>query len=203
MTLCRARRPRDLIDGGDGVDTLDYSASDAGVKLAFNTGNATGGHGEGDAVSNMENITGSAFNDTFTGNSGANVLHGGDGDDRLNGGSGQDQLTGGGGNDTFVFLSTTHSGVGETLRDSITDFTLSDVIDLSSIDAQESSSSTDEDFIFIGLTTFNGEGQIRVSQVGADTVVHMNTSGNGGAEMQIVLLNFIHATNLTASDFLL
>ncbi|WP_373503295.1 hypothetical protein [Aestuariivirga sp.] len=192
----------DVIDGGDGIDTLDYSASGAGVKLAFNNGSATGGHGEGDVVSNMENVIGSIFGDTFTGNNGANFLDGDSGDDKLNGGSGQDQLAGGSGNDTFVFLSTTHSGAGETLRDTILDFAAGDLIDLSLIDAQEGSAATDEAFIFIPDTIFSGEGQIRASQVGADTIVYINTSGNGGTEMQIVLAGFA-VGDLSAADFLL
>ncbi|WP_373502387.1 hypothetical protein [Aestuariivirga sp.] len=192
----------DVIDGGDGVDTLDYGVSDAAVTLALNNGSATGGHGEGDAVSNVENLTGSIYGDTFTGSSEANTLYGGDGRDRLNGGNGQDQLSGGRGGDTFVFLSANHSGADETLRDTILDFAAGDVIDLSAIDAQESSATTDEAFIFILDPTFSGEGQIRASQVGADTIVYVNTSGNGGTEMQIVLAGFA-VGDLSAADFLL
>ena len=200
--LLSGGRDGDVIDGGDGVDTLDYGASDAAVTLALNNGSATGGHGEGDVVSNVENLTGSIYGDTFTGSSDANTLNGGDGRDRLNGGNGQDQLTGGRAGDTFVFLSVNHSGAGETLRDSIWDLTAGDVIDLSAIDAQESSAATDEAFTFVLDTTFSGEGQVRVSQVGADTIVHVNTSGNGGTEMQIVLVG-ITASDVTTEDFIL
>ncbi len=53
-----------------------------------------------------------------------------------------------------------------------------------------------------GRGGFQRRSQIRVAQIGADTIVHVNTSGAGGSEMQIVLLN-VTAADLTAADFLL
>ncbi len=44
-------------------------------------GNTLGGDAEGDTLTAVENLTGSAFNDTLIGNAGVNVLIGGaDGD---------------------------------------------------------------------------------------------------------------------------
>ena len=51
----------------------------------------------------IENLTGSAFNDTLTGDDGDNMLSGGDGADMLTGGDGNDTLDGGGGNDTASY----------------------------------------------------------------------------------------------------
>ena len=60
----------DVIDGGEGLDTLDYSKSSAGVEVDFVAGTAAGGDAEGDVISNMENVWGSPFADTFIGNEG-------------------------------------------------------------------------------------------------------------------------------------
>ncbi|MGE7966138.1 calcium-binding protein, partial [Pseudomonas sp. NPDC089918] len=59
----------DKLDGGAGTDTVDYSASAAGVnvEVRFGTGMAgTGGDAEGDTLTNIETVIGSAFNDNFT-----------------------------------------------------------------------------------------------------------------------------------------
>ena len=77
----------DILDGGTGTDTVDYSASSGGVTVNLaNTGAQSGGDAAGDVLSNFENITGSAFNDTLIGDAGANVLTGGAGNDVLIGG---------------------------------------------------------------------------------------------------------------------
>ena len=91
----------DTLTGGAGTDTADYSgaASAVTVSLALASAQNTGGDGS-DTLSGMENLTGSAFNDTLTGDGGANTLNGGDGDDILRGGAGTDTLTGGAGIDT-------------------------------------------------------------------------------------------------------
>ncbi|MGK7947431.1 MAG: SGNH/GDSL hydrolase family protein [Xenococcaceae cyanobacterium] len=70
-----------------------------------------------DTLTNIENIDGSAYNDTLAGDAGVNVINGRDGNDRLQGGGGNDILTGGLGSDTFVLAS----GDG---NDTITDFTV-------------------------------------------------------------------------------
>jgi len=84
-----------VIDGGAGVDTVSYlNAATAGVKVSLAVTGAQNTVGSGsDTLINVENLTGSAFDDTLTGNAGNNVL---------NGGSGADVLTGGDGNDTYV-----------------------------------------------------------------------------------------------------
>jgi Ca2+-binding RTX toxin-like protein len=87
----------DVLDGGSGTDTADYHAAASAITANLELGTATG---EGtDSLLNMENVTGSAFNDTITGNALANVLDGGDGDDTIHGGDGNDTITGGAGTD--------------------------------------------------------------------------------------------------------
>src|SRR5262245_6874124 len=122
----------DYMDGGAGVDTVDYGASAAAVAVNLNTGTVSGGDAAGDTLVNIENLTGSQYNDTLVGNAGANSLAGGAGNDRLVGGEGadvlfggpgSDQLSGGLHNDTFVFFTQAYSF--PAAADVITDFQVS------------------------------------------------------------------------------
>jgi Ca2+-binding RTX toxin-like protein len=112
----------DVIDGGDGVDTLDYgAAARTAVVVDLLAGTASGGGtgGAGSAtLTSIENVNGSAFADTITGNAAANFLFGFDGNDTLDGGAGNDRLEGGAGNDRYVFSV----GPGAANADTITGF---------------------------------------------------------------------------------
>jgi Ca2+-binding RTX toxin-like protein len=92
----------DALNGGDGLDTIAYSSSSAPVTVSLSTSAAAGGDAAGDTFTSVENITGSAFNDTLVGNDGANSLVGGAGADTLIGGGGIDSLSGGDGDDTLA-----------------------------------------------------------------------------------------------------
>ncbi|MBC6437508.1 MAG: hypothetical protein GDA52_05095, partial [Rhodobacteraceae bacterium] len=76
----------DTLNGSAGKDRLDYRDSDAGVTVNLATGTGSGGHAQGDVISNFENIRGSAHGDVLTGNSERNVFVGGAGDDTIDGG---------------------------------------------------------------------------------------------------------------------
>ena len=93
----------DSIDGGTGVDTLDFgAAARTAVFVDLEAGTASGGGtgGAGSAVLvSIENVNGSAFNDSIIGNAAANFLFGFDGNDGLIGGEGNDRLEGGAGDD--------------------------------------------------------------------------------------------------------
>lgn len=54
----------DIISGGGGKDTVDYNAS-AAVKLNVSTGVGKGGQADGDQLSNIETLKGSANSDTL------------------------------------------------------------------------------------------------------------------------------------------
>jgi Ca2+-binding RTX toxin-like protein len=99
----------DILEGGGGNDTLNghldidtasYQSASSGVtvNLAITTAQATGGAGT-DTLINIENLTGSGFNDTLTGDTGANTISGGAGNDTINGAAGIDRLVGGAGDD--------------------------------------------------------------------------------------------------------
>ena len=100
----------DTIDGGAGFDTVDYSASASRVDINLGLHFAAGGDAQGDTLTNIENVAGSAFNDFIGGDDGANVLRGGDGNDGLGGGLGADVLDGGAGSD-WVYYEQSAAGV--------------------------------------------------------------------------------------------
>ena len=89
----------DSIDGGDGIDTVDYSTRTADLTVTLGAGG--GEAGEGDTLTNVENVAAGSGNDTITGGAGANALSGGAGNDHLNGAGGSDALSGGSGDDAL------------------------------------------------------------------------------------------------------
>ncbi|MGQ3075876.1 MAG: beta strand repeat-containing protein, partial [Ferrovibrionaceae bacterium] len=91
----------DTITGFSGVETAAYWNSTAGVTVSLATGTGSGGDAQGDVLSAINNLEGSAYGDSLTGDANANKLSGLDGNDVLNGGDGNDSLYGGNGNDTL------------------------------------------------------------------------------------------------------
>ena len=89
-----------LNGGGGGADIASYLDSDARVEVDLANGTASGGHAQGDILTGIEGVQGSAYNDRLDGDAGANTLLGGDGgDDILDGGAGDDFIRGDAGND--------------------------------------------------------------------------------------------------------
>ena len=89
----------DTLDGQSGTDTASYATSASAVTINFGAASQTGGDAQGDILTSIENIFGSAFNDRITGDSGSNLLAGGAGADTLIGGAGFDDIRGEDGND--------------------------------------------------------------------------------------------------------
>ncbi|MEM0908803.1 MAG: calcium-binding protein, partial [Pseudomonadota bacterium] len=94
----------DLHDGGEGVDTIDWSRSSMTVinaifDLAAETASAAGSV---EQMLSFEHLTGTNNNDTILGESGGNILHGNEGNDSIDGRAGNDTITGGDGNDTLI-----------------------------------------------------------------------------------------------------
>jgi serralysin len=71
------------------------------VNVNLATGMGSGGDAQGDKLINIQNVTGSAFDDFLTGDSLNNLLIGGAGNDTLDGGPGADTMIGGPGNNTY------------------------------------------------------------------------------------------------------
>ena len=117
------------LDGGQGVDTLNYVRSKDGIYIDLATGEIGSGFATGDSFSAFENVVASQFRDSLRGNKvdnrldgkggnddlfgegGSDVLLGGTGNDLLEGGFGADILNGGTGRDTLSY---------ETSRDGVT-----------------------------------------------------------------------------------
>ncbi|MGO4389642.1 beta strand repeat-containing protein [Microvirga sp. 2YAF29] len=89
-----------VLNGGAGSDTVDYSASTAGVTVVLD-GTSQGGYAQGDRYFSIENVVGTSLADTIYGDGGNNVLFGGGGNDILLGRGGSDVLYGGAGDDTY------------------------------------------------------------------------------------------------------
>ena len=125
----------DLLDGGAGIDTADYSFSSGGISIDLTTGSGSGGDAQGDTLTGIEIVAGSNFADTLAGSTLSDSLFGGMGADSIAGGAGNDLLDGGMGNDTLIGGTggdTLSGGVGEDRfvlmdgggADRITDFDL-------------------------------------------------------------------------------
>jgi|CXWL01.1.fsa_nt_gi Ca2+-binding RTX toxin-like protein len=179
------------ISGGSGFDIVDYSSSIGSVEvnLALTTlqEGGTYSYAYGDVLSGIEGVNGSNYADSIIGNSGNNTL---------TGRHGADKLTGGAGADVFKYNRITSSGSdsGATAasRDLITDFVPgTDKIDLTDIAGT---------FTFIGKSAFTAANQVNYTQVAGNTIIGLDTDGNGAPNMQIELVG-LHA--LTASNFLL
>lgn len=99
----------DILDGGVNCDTASYSKSSTGVTVDIRkvgSWGIFGGDAEGDALTNIENLTGSSHGDLLVGDAAKNVLKGGGGNDVLRGWHGADRIFGGNGNDAL------HGGTG-------------------------------------------------------------------------------------------
>ena len=78
-----------VLDGGGGSDTASYSAASAGVTVNLHLTGPQETFGAGiDWLKNIENLTGSSFDDTLTGSGYGSVISGGAGNDVLSDGVG-------------------------------------------------------------------------------------------------------------------
>lgn len=194
-----------------GIDTINLSGNFLGnTKLTFtltanieilNATTISGGLTL-DLIGNTSNntITGNNLNNVISGLTGNDILIGGGGADTLFGGAGQDTLTGGSGNDTFVFKATSESTV--ALKDTITEFTTGDIIDLSAIDANTKISGNQAFTSYLGESAFTGvSGQLRYEAFneGGPTLFG-DVNGDRVADFAIILTG---VAGLTLSDFVL
>jgi VCBS repeat-containing protein len=81
----------DALDGRGGGDFASYANASTGVTASLATpGTSNTGDAAGDTYTSIENLRGSAFNDTLIGDNNNNFLRGGLGADNLQGGGGLD-----------------------------------------------------------------------------------------------------------------
>jgi Ca2+-binding RTX toxin-like protein len=144
----------DFMDGGTGRDAVTYANELAGVRvdLAITTAQNTFGAGI-DTLINIEDLYGSAFNDTLLGTNGANNIFSNAGNDFIDGRGGDDMIAGGAGDDTIF------GGLG---NDTITGDDGSDTIDGGAGDDYMIGGTTGHDTLIGGdgndtlLTSFDG-----------------------------------------------
>jgi Ca2+-binding RTX toxin-like protein len=178
----------DVMIGGNGVDTVSYHWSGAGVDVDLTRSTQVNGDASGDTLRTVENLTGSANADKLRGDAGANVLKGLAGSDVLEGRGGADVLTGGTGTDRFVFGSATDAN-----GDRITDWEAGDILDLSGMDANLLIAGQ-QSFTLIGAQAFSKmAGQLRFYNNGTDSFLAGDVNGDGTADFTI-MLNGVHAS---------
>ena len=193
---------RDIIGGGAGVDTLDYSAITSAINVNLVAGFATGGAIGTDRLFGIERVLGGAGSDRLTGNDFTTLLGGGGGNDTLVGGAGNNSLWGGTGNDNirgFAGFDVLIGGTGNDRlqgdanadtfvfgngfgRDIIADFDATNAaekIDLSAVTA---------------IVNFADLAANHLTQVGANAVI---TDG-----FNTITLNNVSVATLDASDFI-
>lgn len=180
--LLEGRAGADRLDGGEGSDTAGYSGSNVGVNVDLARAIQYGGHAEGDILSLIENLLGSAYQDRLSGDASSNSLSGGAGDDMLIGRGGADILSGGAGRDRYVFDSAANAR-----GDRIVDFARGDILDFKAIDANINRSG-DQAFALIGTANFSGKaGQLRTYIENGTTYVSGDTNGDRIADFTITL----------------
>lgn len=108
----------DLIIGGDGIDNVSYAGRGGPVAVDLASGSG-GAPGEGDALAQIEQVTGGNGNDTILGNDAVNILDGGPGNDTIDGRGSDDQVFGGSGNDTLVGAAGNDTLSGDTGDDNL------------------------------------------------------------------------------------
>ena len=194
----------DIIKGGDGDDSIDGGADDD--QLYGGNGNDTivGGAGNdiiyGDAGN--DNLQGGIGNDTIYGGAGNDTIDGGAGNDIISGGAGTDILTGGTGSDIFMWQLADKGAKGAPATDTVTDFNVAsagaggDVLDFRDL--------------LLGENHVTGTGNlasyIHFEKIGADTIVHISSSGeyaagfNAANDVQTITLTNVDLVTGFAND---
>jgi Ca2+-binding RTX toxin-like protein len=91
----------DVVDGGAGIDRIDYRNSPDPVTVDLAAGTAVGGSSGTDTLAGIEEARGGVADDRLFGSDGANLLIGRTGNDVLDGRNGDDRLQGEANSDTL------------------------------------------------------------------------------------------------------
>ncbi|MDO9304775.1 MAG: hypothetical protein Q7T77_05570 [Sulfuricurvum sp.] len=95
------------LDGGAGIDIIDYSSISETINVSLNGGTYTNvivgaALGNDEVIKNIEDVSGSKANDIITGDMFNNKLYGNEGADTLDGGAGSDLVYGGDDSDLII-----------------------------------------------------------------------------------------------------
>lgn len=99
------------IDGQGGTNTISYETVKNGVEVDLTQGIATDALGRNDTIKNINNITGTQFDDVLIGDSNDNVIIGNGGNDILMGMGGNNTLIGGNGGNTTASYEKAIQGI--------------------------------------------------------------------------------------------
>ena len=91
----------DTIYGGAGIDTIDYSGETGAIVINLNRSYGIDGNGDRDTLLQIENMNGSAYDDTIVASNYDNVIYANGGDDYVYAAHGDDTIYGGAGNDVI------------------------------------------------------------------------------------------------------
>lgn len=205
----------DTIDGAAGIDTVSfvYALGPVKASLAITAAQNTG-NGDTLSLSNVENLTGSPFNDVLTGDAGNNVL---------NGGTGQDTLTGGAGSDTYYVDSSVdlvqealNGGTADRVISMLTAYTLPANVEYGVIGNQLGASLTGNSLSNLLISgpgadqltggassdrfVFNNLSDSGITAGTADTLLDFSQSGSGF--FGLTLGDFIDLSSLDANELL-
>lgn len=173
----------DLMDGGAGVDRVDYGTATAAVRVDLAAPLDNLGHASGDRFLFIEQIAGSAFDDTLLGGAaadsllgaaGADLMDGRGGADTMAGGTGQDRMNGNGGNDLVRGNSGHDTLYGDDGDDLLLGATGNDLI-FGGNGADTLRGDAGNDMLDGGLSQDS-----LIGGAGADTFRHAGTVGMGG-----------------------
>jgi Tol biopolymer transport system component len=155
----------------------------ASSTIVTTSGTSTGNRLTGSASNDI--LMGYAGNDILSGGLNDDLLDGGQGKDKLTGGKGVDELTGGAGNDTFVFKKGDNAAYTDH-ADNITDLSIGDKIDLSSI-------SKSFNFIHTIATNTSGSDQqdVYVANVAGDNYLVYETKANDHSSYELVAIGSV------------
>ena len=209
---------KDKISGGEGTDTLAFTAA-GNVNISRRRRACAGTHrwsvGSCGAKEGLV-VTGYIFDpmtmtqrdatgklvmyggkgdDTLIGGVASDTISGGNGTDAIFGRRGADILSGGSGDDLFVFAEASDSTVAASGRDTITDFSQAQGDQICFLHTSSTR------FDFIGANGFShNAGEVRSTVDKNTTTVQLDQNGDGTADFQITLNGKIV---LTAMDFVL
>lgn len=173
----------DVLNGGTGIDTVDYTDltmgfQAGGLTVNLNTGTTSGSFYVGqDQLISIENANGTGGADTLIGGAGDNRLRGLAGNDRLSGSAGNDTLEGGTGRDTLI------GGVGNDRfitdgLDSITELSGGGV-DTAQSSASLTLASNIENLVLTGSANLEGRGNTLANQINGNTGANRLIGGAG------------------------
>ena len=175
----------DSLDGGEGLDTVDFSFfTTVGIVLDLQSNffETSSLHSQ---MANIENVIGSRSDDVLSGDGMNNIISGGAGNDIIDGKGGADILAGGAGRDIFKYSSIEEIGIGDGNRDTIFDFEVGidgDVIDLSAI--------TGGNAMFMGVSEFapgGTEAMVRINTGSRLLEIDIDADAKVDAEIELVV----------------